>query len=153
MFIWTLTNVCLISIAWPSRISDFVSSHLSQPTRDGSLENDIPIHEMMHGVSNRMTGGGTGRCLQTVESGGLGEGWSDAFAEFVKPALDNYDRLTTIHSWMQQKSATVTDFSMGTFVTNSQAGIRSAPYSINTQTNTLRYSSLQRLNEVHRAYP
>lgn len=30
-----------------------------------------------------MTGGGTARCLQTVESGGLGEGWSDAFAEYV----------------------------------------------------------------------
>ena len=28
-----------------------------------------------------MTGGGTGRCLQTTEAGGMGEGWSDAFAE------------------------------------------------------------------------
>ena len=61
---------------------------------------------MTHGITNRMTGGGTGRCLQTLESGGLGEGtvpslstssrlytgcsylsfvlgWSDAMAEFV----------------------------------------------------------------------
>lgn len=30
-----------------------------------------------------MTGGGTGRCLQTTEAGGMGEGWSDAFAEYV----------------------------------------------------------------------
>lgn len=29
------------------------------------------------------TGGGTGRCLQTTEAGGMGEGWSDAFAEYV----------------------------------------------------------------------
>lgn len=30
-----------------------------------------------------MTGGGTGRCLQTTEAGGMGEGWSDAMAEYV----------------------------------------------------------------------
>ena len=58
MFLWDLTN----------------------PMRDGSLENDIVIHEYTHGLTNRMTGGGTGRCLQTNEAGGMGEGWSDAFA-------------------------------------------------------------------------
>ena len=47
------------------------------------MENDIVIHEMTHGITNRMTGGGTGRCLQTTESGGMGEGWSDAMAEYV----------------------------------------------------------------------
>ncbi|OBZ77807.1 hypothetical protein A0H81_02730 [Grifola frondosa] len=30
-----------------------------------------------------MRGGGTGRCLQTTEAGGLGEGWSDAMAQLV----------------------------------------------------------------------
>jgi len=38
---------------------------------------------MTHGVTNRMTGGGTGRCLQTLEAGGMGEGWSDTMAKFV----------------------------------------------------------------------
>lgn len=52
-----------------------------QPQRDGALENDIVVHEMTHGVTNRMTGGGTGRCLQGTEAGGMGEGWSDAMAE------------------------------------------------------------------------
>ncbi|TFK34236.1 Fungalysin metallopeptidase-domain-containing protein [Crucibulum laeve] len=51
------------------------------PNRDGSLENDIVVHEMTHGIINRLTGGGTGRCLQTTEAGGLGEGWSDALAD------------------------------------------------------------------------
>ncbi len=45
------------------------------------MENDIVIHELTHGVTNRMTGGGTGRCLQTTEAGGMGEGWSDSMAE------------------------------------------------------------------------
>ena len=55
----------------------------TNPKRDGALENDIVAHENTHGVTNRMTGGGTGRCLQTTEAGGMGEGWSDAMAEYV----------------------------------------------------------------------
>ena len=31
------------------------------PERDGSLENDIVVHENTHGITNRMTGGGTAR--------------------------------------------------------------------------------------------
>ena len=75
----------------------------TNPERDGSLENDILVHENTHGITNRMTGGGTARCvkrrlrlcrcayayvlrdrcLQALESRGLGEGWSDALAEYV----------------------------------------------------------------------
>jgi extracellular elastinolytic metalloproteinase len=55
----------------------------STPNRDGVLQTDIPVHELTHGITNRMTGGGTGRCLQTTEAGGMGEGWSDAMAECV----------------------------------------------------------------------
>ncbi|KAJ7910986.1 Fungalysin metallopeptidase-domain-containing protein [Mycena leptocephala] len=60
MFLWDLTN----------------------PERDGALENDIVTHENTHGITNRMTGGGTGRCLQTTEAGGMGGGWSDAMADW-----------------------------------------------------------------------
>lgn len=59
---------------------------LTSPLRDGALENDIVAHEYTHGLTNRMTGGGTGRCLSSQEAGGMGEGWSDAFAECV-PSL------------------------------------------------------------------
>ncbi|KAF8168887.1 hypothetical protein BJ912DRAFT_1001011 [Pholiota molesta] len=54
------------------------------PERDGALENDIVSHEMTHGITNRMTGGGTGRCLQTTEAGGMGEGWSDTMANWLE---------------------------------------------------------------------
>ena len=54
---------------------------LTGPERDGALANDIIVHEFTHGITNRMTGGGTGRCLQTTEARGMGEGWSDALAE------------------------------------------------------------------------
>ena len=33
----------------------------SVPERDGALENDLVVHENTHGITNRMTGGGTGR--------------------------------------------------------------------------------------------
>ncbi|QRV93483.1 extracellular metalloproteinase MEP [Ceratobasidium sp. AG-Ba] len=102
------------------------------PNRDGALENDIVIHEYGHGVSNRLTGGGTGRCLQTTEAGGMGEGWSDALAD-----------LTEVNS------ATLADFTLGSFVTGQAGGIRSYPYSTSKTTNPLTYGALGTRNEVH----
>lgn len=61
-----------------------------QPRRDGAMENDIVVHEMTHGITNRMTGGGTGRCLQSIEAAGMGEGWSDAMAECVELVIFLY---------------------------------------------------------------
>lgn len=77
MYVWTNSNVGLILLTLASLL------HASQPRRDGDLDNGILIHEVTHGTSNRMTGGGTGRCLQTLEAAGMGEGWSDAYAEYV----------------------------------------------------------------------
>ncbi|KAF7348902.1 Extracellular metalloproteinase [Mycena venus] len=105
---------------------------LTSPERDGALENDIVVHENTHGITNRMTGGGTGECLQTTEAGGMGEGWSDAMAE-----------------WTEQTSATVKDYVMGQYVINDAAGIRSHPYSTSKTTNPLTYASVGTLNEVH----
>ncbi|KAF9019420.1 hypothetical protein BDZ89DRAFT_992503, partial [Hymenopellis radicata] len=105
---------------------------VTTPERDGALQNDIVAHEFTHGLTNRMTGGGTGTCLQTTESGGMGEGWSDALA-----------------AWTEQKSADVPDYAMGTWVIDNPAGIRSHPYSTNATVNPLRYSSIQTLTEVH----
>jgi len=110
MFVWDLTN----------------------PNRDGTMGNDVIIHEMTHGITNRLTGGGTGRCLQTLEAGGLGEGWGDAMA-----------------SWMNQNSAETKDYVVGSYVFNNPNGLRSFPYSVNKATNPLTYASLQQLNDVH----
>ncbi|KIL64821.1 hypothetical protein M378DRAFT_186614 [Amanita muscaria Koide BX008] len=110
MFIWNLTSI----------------------RRDGAMENDIVVHEMTHGITNRMTGGGTGRCLQTTEAAGLGEGWSDTMAE-----------------WVQHTDATVPDFAVGKYVTGNSNGIRHFPYSTDTTVNPLTYSHLQGLTEPH----
>ncbi|KAH9912689.1 Fungalysin metallopeptidase-domain-containing protein [Epithele typhae] len=104
----------------------------TSPRRDGALENDIVIHEDTHGVTNRMTGGGTGRCLQSTEAAGMGEGWSDAMAD-----------------WFHKTSSSVPDFVMGQYVINDGAGIRNYPYSTSAVRNPLTYASIKTLNEVH----
>lgn len=77
-----------------------------------------------------MTGGGTGRCLSTLESSGLGEGWSDALAGWFKakppPAGKDLD-----------------DYVVGRMVSGNQGGIRTFPYSTDPKVNPLRYSSIR----------
>ncbi|KAJ7041644.1 Fungalysin metallopeptidase-domain-containing protein [Mycena alexandri] len=101
------------------------------PMRDSGLENDIVTHENTHGITNRMTGGGTGRCLQIAESGGLGEGWSDSMAD-----------------WMEQTGPTIVDFYLGTYV-DGGVPVRSRPYSTNSTINPYTYSSLLDSGTVH----
>ncbi|TFK62340.1 hypothetical protein BDN72DRAFT_395354 [Pluteus cervinus] len=103
--------------------------------RDGALQNDIVTHEMTHGITNRMTGGGTARCLQTDEAGGMGEGWSDTNA-----------------FWAEQKSAVVKDYVLGPYVLNDPAGVRTHPYSTSKTVNPDTYSTLSSIDsdDVHR---
>ncbi|KAF8986997.1 peptidase M36 [Hymenopellis radicata] len=104
----------------------------TRPFRDGALQNDVVIHEFTHGVTNRMTGGGTGACLQSLDAQGLGEGWSDAMAEWVSNGPE------------------INDFVVGAYVFNSTTGFRSFPYSTNATVNPLRYSDLPKiLQEAH----
>ncbi|KAF8749231.1 Fungalysin metallopeptidase (M36) [Rhizoctonia solani] len=100
----------------------------TSPRRDGALENDIITHEYGHGISNRLTGGGTATCLQTTEAAGLGEGWSDALAE-----------------WTEQTSGKEKDFTLGSYV-NTQS-IRTYPYSTNMTTNPRTYATLKGLGD------
>jgi hypothetical protein len=48
------------------------------PDRDGDLDAEVMIHEYGHGLSNRRVGGGVG--LSTLQSRGMGEGWSDFYS-------------------------------------------------------------------------
>lgn len=65
-----------------------------------------------HAVTNRMTAGGAGRCLQSIE----GEAWSDAMAEYVSFACSVRSRAHVVRadgSWMKHKDATVPDYVLG----------------------------------------
>ncbi|KAG8988534.1 hypothetical protein FRB90_002689 [Tulasnella sp. 427] len=105
---------------------------LTSIKRDGDLSNDVITHEFTHGLTNRMTGGGTGRCLTTTEAGGMGEGWSD-----------------TVAFWVETNSTTPVDFVLGAWVYNNPAGIRSVPYSTNKNTDPYTYATVATKNEVH----
>jgi hypothetical protein len=63
----------------------------------------------------------------------MGEGWSsDARAEYV---FDTFLRLyadSLLVRWSEQKSATITDYVMGDYVTNNKNGIRTHPHSTST---------------------
>lgn len=50
------------------------------PSRDIAIDATVVLHEFFHGVSNRLTGGPSNSlALQAIQSGGMGEGWSDWF--------------------------------------------------------------------------
>ncbi|KAJ3232208.1 ammonium transporter [Chytriomyces hyalinus] len=99
----------------------------ARPSRDGALDNSIVYHEMAHGLSNRLTGGGSNpNCLPGDFSGGMGEGWSDIFAVVMT---------------MPASSSRSSNIDMGAYVLGGR-GIRSHPYSTSLSTNPLKYSTL-----------
>lgn len=106
------------------------------PNRDGALENAVVLHELSHGVSNRLTGGAdNANCLSTPESGGLGEGWSDIVAIALEMEDVDTDKTRKV---------------VGQYVTNdAQKGVRQFAFSTDTSINPLKYSDIQKNQEVH----
>ena len=109
------------------------------PDRDGDVDNGIIIHEYAHGISNRLTGTGSG-CLSNAEQ--MGEGWSDYFG------------LMLTHNWA---TATAGDgFSsprgIGTYAKNQPvngAGIRQYRYTTNMSVNPMTYGNLPSVVHPH----
>ncbi|HMT07038.1 MAG TPA: M36 family metallopeptidase, partial [Pyrinomonadaceae bacterium] len=50
-----------------------------EPDLDGALDADVAIHELTHGLSNRLHGNASGLTINM--SRGMGEGWSDFYAK------------------------------------------------------------------------
>ena len=61
------------------RMQMFVWNYTT-PNRDSDLDNAIIIHEYVHGLSHRLVAAGREGNLAAVQSGGMGEGWSDFYA-------------------------------------------------------------------------
>lgn len=104
------------------------------PDRDGDLDNGIVCHEFGHGISIRMTGGGSAACYSQTENEGEGVG--------------DYMALMLTTDW---STATVNDGfniprAMGTYVLNQSpttgAGIRLYRYCTNMAVNPLTYASM-----------
>ncbi|KAJ3212529.1 hypothetical protein HDU67_003756 [Dinochytrium kinnereticum] len=107
----------------------------STPRRDGDVDNGVIIHELTHGLSNRLTGGtGNGNCLQTLEARGMGEGWSDILAWWAT---------------MKPSDTRASNRVLGSYVFNNPIGIRRFPYSTDMTTNPNTYAQLATLSRVH----
>ncbi|EFI28231.1 metalloprotease [Coprinopsis cinerea okayama7 len=102
--------------------------------RDFGMQNDIIIHEYAHGITNRLVGGGTAACLQTRIARAVGEGLSDAFADWM---------------WQQGNKGSILDFRMGVWVSKKPEGLRRYPYSVDPAINPLVHTSLRAVTDEH----
>ena len=97
--------------------------------KDGSFDNGIVIHEYIHGLSNRLTGGANNSsCLFGDEQ--MGEGWSDWYALMMTMNLD---------------LPNPTYRPMGTFANGEPIdgiGIRPVPYDTSFSVNSFTYANL-----------
>lgn len=97
----------------PEGLSPTMKMGLYAPTGNHSgMDSDVVFHEFVHGVTNRLVGGPSNAlALREVQSGGMGEGWSDYFALTYQNALSGADKNVS-----------------GDYLTGNPGGIRSAPY-------------------------
>jgi len=94
----------------------------SNPDIDGSLDTDVVVHELAHGLSNRLHGDGTG--LFNDMSRGMGEGWSDFYAlSMLSQPNDPIDGVYAAGSYATYRIT-------GTFANNNYYGIRRFPYAV-----------------------
>jgi extracellular elastinolytic metalloproteinase len=116
-----------------------VSGNLvSLAERDSSLDAAIVVHEYVHGLSSRLTGGpSTVGCLDAGQSAGMGEGWSDWFALVM----------TAMASDVASDPRGIGAYLLGQ--SPSGGGIRNAPYSTDMLSSPLTYGDISFLNQPH----
>lgn len=124
------------------RMQQFIFN-LTNPNRDSDLENAIIIHEYGHGVSNRLTGGpANAGALNALQSGGMGEGWSDWWSlMFTQKAGDTANDRRPVGNYVLGQPA-------------NGGGIRRFPYSFDMSINPQTLGDFNGgfpNNEVHNA--
>lgn len=103
------------------------------PDRDSSFDQMVVLHELTHGLSNRLIGNASG--LDGTQGRGMGEGWSDWVA------------LALLASEGDDPDGT---YPAGQFSTNNfQRGIRRFPYSTNLAVYPFTYKDVAINPEVH----
>jgi Fungalysin metallopeptidase (M36)/IPT/TIG domain/Kelch motif len=116
----------------PGRVQMFLWTTAS-PRLDGSFDQGVIIHELTHGLSNRLVGNALG--LGPFQSGSMGEGWSDFLS------------LVLLRKEQDDPNAV---YPVGGYLINDYArGIRRYPYSTNMQINPLTFKNLGDMQEVH----
>jgi subtilisin-like proprotein convertase family protein len=94
------------------------------PNRDGDLDQEIVLHELTHGVSNRLHANAAG--LNSFISRGMGEGWSDYYARALLSTAD--EDVNGLYA-----SGAYATFQLSILGTdNYYYGIRRFPYAVKT---------------------
>lgn len=107
--------------------------------KDSDMDNGIILHEYGHGISNRLTGGGSNtNCLRNDEQ--MGEGWSDWFALMLtmEPGDSSHD-LRGIGTYVKNQA-------------NTGQGIRPAPYSTDFNINDYTYGDSNNSNDISKPH-
>jgi subtilisin-like proprotein convertase family protein len=105
--------------------------------RDGALDSEILIHELTHGLSNRLIGDGAG--LNWDPGGGMGEGWSDFYALSL---LNNTNADDPNGNYAMGAYATYKAFGFVSFTDNYLYAIRRFPYSTDNSVNPLTWADV-----------
>lgn len=126
-------NTVTATMARPSTVID----------RDGTLDNQIVAHEWGHYLSNRLIGNASG--LTTVQSRGMGEGWSDFLAMMLTVRADDTSNPTNATFNGVYATGTYADSGGPSGGTNQgyYFGVRRAPYSTDFTKNPFTFKHIQ----------
>ena len=104
------------------------------PNRDGDLDHDVVLHELTHGLSNRLIGNAFG--LTNQQGRGMGEGWSDFYAlSLLSEPGDDPNGVYAAGAYATLNLG-------GTFTDNYFYGIRRFPYTTNLQLNPMTFADI-----------
>jgi uncharacterized repeat protein (TIGR01451 family) len=116
----------------PGRMQMYVFSG-PNPNRDGDLDADVLLHEYTHGLSNRRVGGGAG--LSSLQSRGMGEGWSDFYAlSLLSESADDPNATYAAGGYAA--------YQFGGLLQNYYYGIRHYPYCTDTNKNPFTFKDI-----------
>ena len=96
------------------------------PDRSSGLDQEILIHELTHGLSNRLHANASG--LTATQSGGMGEGWSDFYARALLSTAD--EDVNGIYGAGGYSTLDIT--APTAYASNYYYGIRRFPYALRT---------------------
>lgn len=107
------------------------------PDRDACFDKEVVLHEYAHGVSNRLAGTGS-LALKNLQSQGMGEGWSDFYAQsLVSKATDDPNAVFPIAAY-----STLQFSDTASYTSNYYFGIRRYPKSTDMDKSPLTFKDI-----------
>ena len=116
----------------PGRMQMYIFNYPA-PNRDGDLDAEVILHEYTHGLSNRRVGGGVG--ISALQSGGMGEGWSDFYAQSLLSQTSDDPNATYAYGGY-------VTYLLSGLTQNYYFGIRRYPYSTDMTKNPLTFKDI-----------